>query len=109
MIKTNVTVKQIEDSLCDLDTEYREALAYALMELKYVSDSPLRLLYGSEKQQLELKNVYEKPLKSKQIKEIINFISKKMRGDFQYGRYARIASTYLNIAEQMEKKTFKQR
>ena len=108
MSKSKVTIQEIEDSLCDLDSEYREALAYALMELKYISDSPLRLLYGTQKQKLELKKAYEKELKPEQIRKIINFISRRMSGDFQYGRYSRIASMYLNIAKRMEK-NFKER
>ena len=62
-----VTVEDIEMELCSLDTEYREALAYSLVELKYISDTPLKLKYGTEKQQNELKRFWEKPLKSKQI------------------------------------------
>ncbi len=102
MTKIKVTISRIEQDLCDLDTEYREALAHALMDLKYLSDSPLRLSYGTEKQQAELNRVYEKSLNPKQIKEIINYISKEMSGDFQYGRYSSIARDYLSIAEQMK-------
>ncbi len=42
-----VTVEDIEMELCSLDTEYREALAYSLVELKYISDTPLKLKYGT--------------------------------------------------------------
>lgn len=104
MSKFNVTIEDIEESLCDLDTEYRESLAKALMDLKYLSDSPLNLSYGSDSQQMELKRVYERPLKSKEIKEIISYISKDMKGDFQYGRYAPIASMYMGFANSMENK-----
>lgn len=109
MAKIKVTIEEIEESLCDLDTEYREALAKALMELNYISDSPLRLSYGTEQQKQELKNAYEKPLKANEIKEIINFISKEMKGDFQYGSYTGIASMYLNMADRMNKNKDKER
>lgn len=98
-----VTVEDIEMELCSLDTEYREALAYSLVELKYISDTPLKLKYGTEKQQNELKRFWEKPLKSQQINSIIRNITMKMRGDDQYGRFMYIASKYLKIAEEMKK------
>lgn len=98
-----VTVEDIEMELCSLDTEYREALAYSLVELKYISDTPLKLKYGTEKQQNELKKFWEKPLKSQQIISIIRNITMKMRGDYQYGRFMCIASKYLNIADEMKK------
>jgi len=104
MSKIKITIEDIEMRLCDLDTEYRESLANALMELNYLSDSPLRLSMGTDKQQEELKSVYERPLKSKEIKEIISYISKDMDGDFQYGRFSRIASEYMNIANVMDTK-----
>lgn len=97
-----ITIEEIEESLYELDTEYREALARCLMENKYVSDSPLRLYYGTEKQQRELKEVYQKPLKSSQIKQIIGYIDEKMKGDYQYGAFKRIAQPYINIAKEME-------
>ena len=109
MEKIQVTIEDIDESLYSLDTEYREALAKALMELKYISDSPLNLSFGTEKQQQELKNAYEKPLKANDIKEIINFISKEMKGDFQYGGFTGIASRYLNIADKMNKNKNKER
>ncbi len=103
MKKIKVTINDIENDLFDLDTEYREALAHSLMELKYVSDSPLNLSLGTEEQQEELKRVYEKPLKTKQIKEIISFMDKEMKGDFQYGSFRGVVSKYMNLANQMEK------
>ena len=55
-----VTISDIRESLYDanLDTEYREALARALMDFNYLSDSPLALSLGTEKQQQELQKVY---------------------------------------------------
>lgn len=98
-----VTINNIENDLFDLDTEYREALAHSLMELNYLSSSPLQLYYGTIDQQRELKRVYETPLKSKEIKEIIIYVSNKMKHDFQFGSFSRIVSKYLDIANQMEK------
>ena len=45
MGKEKVTISDINESLYDanLDTEYREALANAMIELGYVSDTPLNL------------------------------------------------------------------
>lgn len=96
-----VTIEEIEEDLCDLDTEYREALAKGLVDMKYLSDTLLSLKYGTDMQQQELKRVYSKPLSGKQLKDIINYISKDMQGDYQYGRYKGIASMYLNIADQI--------
>ena len=90
-VKLKVTIEEIEEDLCDLDTEYREALAKGLVDMKYLSDTPLSLKYGTDMQQQELKRVYSKPLSGKQLKDIINYISKDMQGDYQYGRYKGIA------------------
>ena len=98
-LKLSAFQKEIEEDLCDLDTEYREALAKGLVDMKYLSDTPLSLKYGTDMQQQELKRVYSKPLSGKQLKDIINYISKDMQGDYQYGRYKGIASMYLNIAD----------
>ena len=100
-----VTIEDIEMSICDrdLDTEYREALAKSLVELKYISDTPLNLKFGTEKQQKELERVWKKPLKAKQITEIINNIMNEMKGDFQYGRFLKLASYYLDTAKELQK------
>ena len=101
-----VTIEDIEMSICDrdLDTEYREALAKSLVELKYISDTPLNLKFGTEKQQKELERVWKKPLKAKQITEIINNIMNEMKGDFQYGRFLKQASNYLDTAKELQKR-----
>lgn len=101
-----VTIEDIEMSVCDrdLDTEYREALAKSLVELKYISDTPLNLKFGTEKQQKELERVWKKPLKAKQITEIINNIMNEMKGDFQYGRFLKLASYYLDTAKELQKR-----
>ena len=101
MRKVQVTIDEIHDSLYDLDSEYGEALARALMDLNYVSDSPLNLSIGTKKQQEELKRVITKPLNEKEIREIINYMINKMKDDFQYNEFKPIASKYLNIAKKM--------
>ncbi len=106
-IINEVTVEDIEMELYSLDTEYREALAHSLVKLKYISDTPLNLQYGTEKQQNELKKFWKKPLKSQQIILIIRNMMAEMNGDFQYGRFICIASKYLNIANQKKKKDVK--
>ena len=78
----------------NLDTEYREALAHSLMGLGYVSDSPLNLSMGTQK---------EKALSSNQISEIIHLMMYEMRNDFQYGKFKPIALEFLNISEKMRK------
>lgn len=63
-----VTIEEIEEDLCDLDTEYREALAKGLVDMKYLSDTPLSLKYGTDMQQQELKRVLFKTFIRKAIK-----------------------------------------
>ena len=95
----------IEDMFFDLeylDSEYREALAKGLMDLKYLSDSPLKLTCGNSKQQRELENVYSKPLNANQIRELMSFIDKEMKDDFQYFSFKRVHSRYLEWAKQIE-------
>lgn len=101
MIK--ITVNNIENSLCCLDSVYRDTLAHSLVKLRYLSDTPLQLSLGTEFQQRELKRFYEKPLTANQIKKIINYISKEMKNDYQYWAFSNIASEYMNIANQIEK------
>lgn len=99
-----VRIDDIREATYDanLDTEYREAMAHALMTLGYVSDSPLNLSFGTPKQQKEIKEVEERPLDSNQISEIIHLMMYEMRNDFQYGRFKPIALKFLNISEQMK-------
>lgn len=99
-----VTIGDIREALYDayLDTEYREAMAHALMNLGYVSDSPLNLSFGTLEQKKEIKEVEERPLDSNQISEIIHLMMYEMRNDFQYGRFKPIALKFLNISEQMK-------
>lgn len=99
-----VTINDIREELYDanLDTEYREAMAHALMVLGYVSDSPLNLCFGTPKQQKEIREVEERPLDSNQISEIIHLMMYEMRNDFQYGRFKPVALKFLNISEKMK-------
>lgn len=103
MKNNKITLEQIEGMLYDLDSEYRESLAHAMMDLNYVSDTPLRMSLGTEEQQEELSKVMKKSLDSKEVKEIISYMKKDMAGDFQYISFKPIAEHYLKIAEQMEK------
>ena len=50
MRKMEITINTIEEDLSELDTEYREALANCLVELKYLSDTPLKLSFGGLKE-----------------------------------------------------------
>lgn len=102
---SRTTIEEIEWDLCDsdLDTEYREALAHSLVQLKYISDTPLNLKYGTLKQQEELRIAWKKPLTGEQIEAIMKHIMKEMRGDFQYGKFVGIASRYIRNANELKK------
>lgn len=104
MSKQKVTISDIRESLYDanLDTEYREALAHAMMELEYVSDSPLNLYFGTEKQKKELERVETKRLKNNEISEIIHLMMYEMRNDFQYGRFKPVADYYINVSKEID-------
>ena len=99
----SVTINDIELDLSELDTEYREVLARCLVDLKYLSDTPLKLSIGGVKEQLELEKVTSKPLKENQIKEIFEYISNEMKNDFQYGRFRNIASMYIKSIDKNKK------
>lgn len=104
MSKQKITISDIRESLYDanLDTEYREALAHAMMELGYVSDSPLNLYLGTENQKKELERVETKRLNNNEISEIIHLMMYEMRNDFQYGRFKPVADYYVNISKDIE-------
>ena len=101
-----VFISDIREDLYDayLDTEYREALANSLMNLKMLSDSPMNLHYGNEKEKRELEKVETTPLNSNQISEIIHLMMYEMRNDFQYGHFKPIANKYIAISEKMKEK-----
>ena len=102
MERLELTIEDMFFDLEYLDSEYREALAKGLMDLKYLSDSPLKLTYGNSKQQRELENVYSKPLNANQIRELMSFIDKEMKDDFQYFSFKKVHSRYLEWAKQIE-------
>ena len=104
MKNTNISIKNIQEDLENLDTEYREALAKALMDLKYINKSPLEMSMGTEEEKEELDRVYNKDLRPYQIEEIIRFISKEMKEDFQFEEYKPIEDKYLKIAEDSKEK-----
>ena len=99
-----VTISDIRESLYDanLDTEYREALAHALMALEYVNDSPLHLHFGTHEQKEEIRRVEAMALNSNQISEIIHLMMYEMRNDFQYGRFKPVADYYVNISKEID-------
>lgn len=101
MSKKAIRISDIEEDLYDanLDTEYREALANSLMTLGYLSDTPLNLYCGTEKEQKELEKVEKMSLNSNQISEIIHLMMYEMRNDFQYGRFKPVANKYIEISE----------
>ena len=82
MKNTNISIKNIQEDLENLDTEYREALAKALMDLKYINKSPPETSLGTEEETEALDRVYNKDLRPYQIEEIIRFISKEMKEEF---------------------------
>ena len=104
MKNKKITIYDIRESLYDanLDTEYREAMANSIMILGYVSDSPLNLHFGTEKQKKEIERVESMALDSNQISEIIHLMMYQMRNDFQYGRFKPVALKYLDISEKMK-------
>lgn len=102
MERLELTIEDMFYDLEYLDPEYREALVKGLMDLKYLSDSPVKLRYGNLEQQRELENVYSKPLNANQIRELMSFIDKEMKDDFQYFAFKRVYSRYLKWADQIE-------
>ena len=66
-----VFISDIREDLYNayLDTEYREALANSLRNLKILSDSPMNLHYGNEKEKRELEKVETTQSESTQPKE----------------------------------------
>ena len=98
-----ITIEDIFESLENLDTEYRESLANALMKLNYTYTSPLELSLGDDEDNKVLDTIYNMPLKQEQIKEIISFISDEMKEDYQYGAFKRFETYYMNMANSLDK------
>lgn len=101
---SKVTIKEIEESLYSLDSVYLDELAGALKKLKYLSDSPLQLQHGTEKQQKELKDFYEKTLEKEDIDKILKYVMDKMKDDYQFGAFKIIASEYISDESDIDKK-----
>ena len=101
---SKVTIEEIEKSLYPLDSVYLDALGKALKNLKYLSDSPAKLYYGTKEQQKELKDFYKEILKQKDVDKILMYVMDKMRGDFQIGAFKIIASEYISDEANVEKK-----
>lgn len=101
---SKVTIQEIEESLYSLDSEYREQLASALKELKYLSDFPINLQYGTEKQQKEWLKFYIKPLEQKDVDKIFKYVMDKMKGDYQFGAFKIITSEYISNESNIDKK-----
>ena len=101
---SKVTIGEIEERLYSLDSVYRDELAVALRELNYLSDSPLRLQYGTEKQQKELIDFYAKTLEQKDIDKILEYVMNKMKDDYQFGAFKMIASEYISNKSKIDKK-----
>ena len=97
MKNTNVTIKDIQEDLEELDTEYIETLAKALMDLKYINKSPVEMSMGTDEERKELDYLYKKDLRPYQISDIIKFISNEMEGDFQFEKYKPIEEKYLQV------------
>lgn len=101
---SKVTIGEIEESLYSLDSIYLDELAGALRELNYLSDNPLQLQYGTEKQQKELKDFYAKTLDQKDVDKILKYVMDRMKGDYQFGAFKMIASEYISDESNVDKK-----
>lgn len=104
MKNTNVTIKDIQEDLEELDTEYIETLAKALMDLKYINKSPVEMSMGTDEERKELDYLYKKDLRPYQISDIIKFISNEMEGNFQFEKYKPIEEKYLQVVYEHEEK-----
>ena len=72
MKNTNVTIKDIQIDLEELDTEYREALAKALMDLKYINKSPVEMRMGTEEEKESVK------AKNEENKDLLDFMAESL-------------------------------
>lgn len=80
-----MTIREFENILVErLDTEYGEMIARYLMDKKYIPDSPLWITYrGTEEEKAMLEKAYAK----KVTKDLLKYMDKKMKNDYQYGAY----------------------
>jgi hypothetical protein len=83
------TIRALQDELGanDLDTEYREAYAKALVKFKLVPN----------KYPVDISAYENKRLYNKQIQDITNYMLEIMSGDFQFGTFKRHADAVLKI------------
>lgn len=83
------TIRALQDELGanDLDTEYREAYAKALVKFKLVPN----------KYPVDISAYENKRLNNKQIQDITNYMLEIMSGDFQFGTFKRHADAVLKI------------
>ncbi len=80
--------------------------------------------YGTQSEEIEIKKFdisdidskikyysyeFDKKYKVKTEKDIIEYISNEMKGDFQYGQFKNIVSDYISISNTMKKMEEKQR
>ena len=109
MNKKKITIIDIKDRTYEacLDTEYREALAHAMIHLGYVSDTPINLYFGTKEEKKEIERIESTPLDSNQISELIHLMMYEMRNDFQFGRFRPIVKEYIEIAKEMRKENIK--
>lgn len=105
MNELTITINNIEYDLEErqLDPEYIRSLGRALMKLGYINDYPINMYLGTIEQEKEIERVYHMPLKAKQLKGIINFMSKEMKDDSQYKVFKPIELYYLSLADELKK------
>ena len=101
---SKATIKEIEERLYSLDSVYLNELQGALKELKYLSDSPLQLEHGTEKQRRELNEFYTKQLEQKDIGKILKYVMDKTKGNSQFKAFKIIVSEYISNEFNIDKK-----
>jgi hypothetical protein len=97
-IKENInsfkTIQSIESELTNLDSEYREALAQALIDLDIITETPLQMEQNGKLDIYE--KIINKPLTRNQASKIISTIAKTMQNDFQFQEFNNIFGSYIN-------------
>jgi len=107
--KNKITIADIKNSTYDanLDTEYREALAHAMIHLGYISEDPINLYLGTDEEKKEIERIESMQLDSNQISELMHLMMYEMRDDFQFGRFRPVANKYIQISNEMRKENIK--
>ncbi len=86
----------LEEEISLLDTEYREALARAMMKVFNLPGSPLMIkIRGTAAEQQLLRHAYHDPLSDEKMKEILALMDESMKNDYQYGDYVNIRARFL--------------